>query len=144
MRSDSKTGSRLSFFFDNNFSKKLTAALAALCPEHHLEHLQARFRADSPDTDWIAKLASEGSWVVVSGDHDLLAVPHVVKVIRENKLVAVVMKKGFTNLELYECASKIVKAWPRIIECAQRSKPGDIWTLAVSSLRLEKYKPPKR
>jgi hypothetical protein len=145
MPNDSRPEShkRLSFFFDNNFPKRLAAALAELCPEHNLEHLLKRFAPNTADETWINQLATEGNWIVVSGDYDLIAVPHVVKVIRANTLVGVVLKKGFTNLEIYECASKIIKVWPRIVECARYSKPGEIWTVGVSSLKVEKYEPPK-
>lgn len=143
MPDSSKRDSRLNFFFDNCFPKKLTAALIELCPDHHLEHLTTRFRPDAPDAEWVQQLADEGGWIMISGDYDLISVPHVTRLIRENNLVAVVLKKGFTNLGLWDFASKISKAWPSIVDATSRSKPGSIWTLAVRSLKLEEYRPPK-
>ena len=143
MPSDSKPESRLRFFFDNNFPKKLAAALAALCPEHHLEHLTTRFKADTSDEQWLDVLAKEGGWIIVSADFDIIG-PHAIKIIRGASVAAIVLKKGFANLELWEYSAKIIKLWPEIMAHSRRFRPGEIWTVTVSSLKLEMYVPPKR
>jgi predicted nuclease of predicted toxin-antitoxin system len=57
------------FFFDNNLSTKLAKSLHVLVePEHQVVHLKDRFAANTPDETWMAALAGEPDWIIVSGD----------------------------------------------------------------------------
>ena len=59
----------MKFFFDNTMPKRLVVALRILTEdEHQLVSLPDRFRADTPDAEWISELSGEGGWVVISSD----------------------------------------------------------------------------
>jgi PIN like domain len=58
------------FFFDNCVSVRFVQALRILAQiqEYELVHLTERFAADTPDEEWIRRLASDGDWVIISDD----------------------------------------------------------------------------
>ena len=68
------------FFFDNNLSPKLAKSLHVLVePDHQVVHLKDRFAANTPDETWMAELAKERDWIIVSGDLRIRKNPHEVK-----------------------------------------------------------------
>ena len=58
------------FFFDNCIAITFVKALKILAEiqQYELIHLSERFSPDTRDPDWIRTLATEGDWVIVSGD----------------------------------------------------------------------------
>jgi hypothetical protein len=57
--------------FDNNVSPRVARAINELLVGEGGESaaLRDKFSASTPDVEWIAALAAEGGWSVVSGDH---------------------------------------------------------------------------
>ena len=58
------------FLLDNNLPPALAEALNSLSKADGDEvvHLRTRFAANTPDERWIAELAAQGHWVIVSHD----------------------------------------------------------------------------
>jgi len=66
------------FFFDRSLSRRLVNAIRALeGPRSGVEvqFKDERFAIDTDDTVWIAVLATEGNWIVVSLDPEILRKP---------------------------------------------------------------------
>ena len=57
--------------FDNNLSSKLSRTLNYLEGDKGIivEHIREKFSADTPDIDWIRKLAKEGDWFIITKDN---------------------------------------------------------------------------
>lgn len=54
---------------DENLSLALARALNALfLGEHEVVHIREKFGPSVKDADWIARLSTEGRWIVISGD----------------------------------------------------------------------------
>jgi predicted nuclease of predicted toxin-antitoxin system len=68
------------FFFDNNLPPKLAKSLHVLVePDHQVIHLKDRFAANTTDETWMAGLAKEQDWIIVSGDLQIRKNPHEVR-----------------------------------------------------------------
>jgi hypothetical protein len=66
------------FFFDRSLSKRLVNAIRALEGVRsgiEVQFKDDRFPPDTDDTVWIAALAAEGNWIVVSLDPEILRKP---------------------------------------------------------------------
>lgn len=78
------------------------------------------------DIEWIPFVGKQG-WIVVTGDHRIVANPVERKVFVEAKIVAFFMPKGFTKDRLWPQVELLVKAWPNIEELALKSRAGDCY-----------------
>lgn len=60
----------MKFFVDNNLPPALAKALHALGEpsDHSVAHLKEKFAADISDSEWLAALAQEGGWSIVTHD----------------------------------------------------------------------------
>lgn len=114
----------MKFFFDNNLAPRLAAAMQALMGDkHEAVHLKEKFLPNTPDVDWLARLGSEGGWVIICGDPKILRKPHEQKALQEAKLLAYFLKPGWINLEFWLQAYKLVQWWPVIMETSERVAP---------------------
>ena len=60
------------------------------------------FRRDTPDQEWLATLAEEGDWVIVSGDPRITRGKHERQAWLESGLTAFFLGKGLGGKELLE------------------------------------------
>lgn len=60
----------MKFLLDNNLPPALARALHELSKAdgHQVTALREKFKANTPDIEWISQLRAEGNWVVVSKD----------------------------------------------------------------------------
>ena len=131
------------FFFDNCLPPALAKALAALAePDGHVvEHLRDKFPADTADTVWIGALAAEGDWIIVSGDPRITRNPAERAAWRESQLTAFFLKPGWTNLDPWVQASKLVARWPKIVSRAEGAESGSGFFVPVSGQTIEEIPP---
>jgi hypothetical protein len=116
------------FFFDNNLPARLAKAVQILAaPDHEVIHLREKFPPDTPDEVWMAGLAKELDWVIVSGDIRIGKNPHEVKAWRAAGHTIFFLKPGWTNYEFWIQAYKFVKCFPDIIAAAQKAKSGEFF-----------------
>jgi hypothetical protein len=108
----------LRVFLDNNLSPYLARALNALLePEgDQVVHLTDRFAADIPDRDWIATLATEGEWVVISADIRIFRNRLEREAWRRSRLVAFFLAPQWSNARNIEKAWRLLRWWLRIRE----------------------------
>lgn len=111
----------MKFFLDNNLSPLLARAL------HHLSqaeafpvevvHLRDRFQRDAEDATWIAELAREGGWIVISQDrlpkNDLER-----RALRDSKLTVFTLQRQWASAKHWDKSQNLVRWWPAIIEQA--------------------------
>jgi hypothetical protein len=127
------------FFVDNCLAPAYARALNALsAPDgHHVTHLADRFPRDIPDVQWISTLASEGEWIIVSGDLRITRNPHEREAWLESRLLAFFFAKGWMNVPFWEQASRLVHWWPRIIDQAQKIAPPAGFIVPFKGSKLE-------
>jgi len=110
----------MKFFFDNCISPKLARAIHALVePEHQAIHLTPRFKANTPDIDWIRELAREQGWIVISGDMRIKKRPQEREVWKQSRLTTFFMADGFENQLAWEQVRWLIDKWPAIQQQAE-------------------------
>jgi len=112
------------FFFDNCVSPKLVEALQLLDPRHELVHHRARFAADTADPDWIAALAAEGDWIIISGDPRISRGKAERAAWIESRLTAFFCGDGWASKRLMRQASELLGWWDDIVELSKKATPG--------------------
>jgi len=121
------------FFLDNNLSPKIARALHHLRePEHSAHHLQEHFAANTPDTTWIAALAAEPDWIIISGDLRISRNAHEFRAWQEAGHPMFFLNPGWRNLVRWEFASKLFHRFPDIIKRAEKANRGDGFVIPVS------------
>lgn len=109
----------MKFLIDNNLSPYLAKAIAALCePDSvQVQHLRDKFPENTPDVDWIAALATEGDWAIVSQDRLTRKSPER-EALRRSGLTAFILAKGWSNLQEWDKAWHLIRWWQRIMQGA--------------------------
>lgn len=100
---------------------------------HQFCHLLDRFAADTPDPDWIAELATEGAWIIISSDGRITTNPANKKAWHESKLTAFFLGEPWPNMSRAKQAEAILGWFPSILEQAKRTPHGHGFHLARSS-----------
>ena len=114
------------FFFDNCVSVRFVQALRILAQiqEYELVHLTERFAADTPDEEWIRRLASDGDWVIISGDPRISRGQAQRKAWQESGLTAFFFADGWASKGFWKQAESLVHWWPQIVLKARESTSG--------------------
>lgn len=128
------------FFFDNTTSSRFVAALRQLERDHETRHLSELFRVDTPDEEWISKLAEQGDWIVISGDLRITRNPGQRKAWLESGLVAFFLAPGWANLQLWDHSWRLLKWWPAIVLQASRIRAPAGFIVPVSASKLEQLR----
>lgn len=122
----------MKFFFDNNLSTKLAKSLHVLVePEHQVVHLKDRFAANTPDEIWMAALAGEPGWIIVSGDLRIRKNPHEIHAWEAAGHTTFFLRAGWINLPLWTQTWTFVKCFPEIAATASRAKKGTFFMVST-------------
>jgi len=122
------------FFFDNNLSPYLAESINALARQDgdEVTHMRTKFPQDTPDVEWIKKLASEGNWIVVSGDLDIVRTRAEKPVWQAAGLVGFFLMKGWMTLTPWDQAWRLVRWWPVIVTQGKIAGRGSTFRVAVN------------
>jgi hypothetical protein len=114
------------FFLDNNLAPKLAKGFNQfVAGEHDVIHLRERFDASKKDAEWMAELAGEYHWVIISGDNEIGRNPVEIDAWKKSGHTIFFLKRGWTNIPFWQQVQKLAKCFPDIIEHAKRAKSGD-------------------
>ncbi len=132
----------MKFFLDNTLPPRLAEALRALeGPQGYaIKHLREMFQPDTPDVEWIRKLAAEGEWVMISGDVRISRNQFERRAWIESGLTAFFLAKGWSGLKLWDQAWRLVRWWPEIVAQAEKIRPGAGFIVPLRSARLEQLR----
>jgi hypothetical protein len=129
------------FFLDNCLAIRHARALNEMVkPDHSFTHLQAKFRPDSKDEEWIRQLGREGDWIVISGDYRIGKSAHERKAWHQSGLTAFFLSKGWTNLPPLLQHSKLALILDKIIEHARTAESGTGFSISMNG-RIEQVYP---
>lgn len=126
------------FFFDNDISFRIVAALNELVHTDELMALRDRFPVDAPDTVWIPEAGKNG-WVVISRDHNQRRRDTEHKALRQHGVRALYIRHGGQQETLFADAARIIKNWPKISAWGAACKPGELARLTTKD-EIEKLK----
>ena len=123
----------MKFFFDNNLAAKIAKGLNGfVSPEHQVIHLKDQFAANTEDAVWMAQLAQQEDWVIITADIRIGKNPHQIEAWKQAGHTIFFLKPGWRKMTFWDQAQKFVKCFPEIIETAKRAKRGDSFIVTVN------------
>ncbi|WP_397412307.1 hypothetical protein [Polaromonas sp.] len=115
----------MKFFLDNNVPPNWADCLSgashsqfAASAVEDVVHLKTRFRADTPDIDWIDALAEDKNWTIISGDAFRKRNGVERKVLQKSGLSVFVLQSSWANYPYWEKTAQLIRWWPRIVDQA--------------------------
>ena len=121
---------------DNNISPAIAEAIGLLVRTdgHDVVALRTKFeRGDLADTEWIATLAQEGGWSVLSGDVRITKRKAEKEAWRATKLKGFFLAPGWASYSNVERAWRLLRWWPKLVEAEQLVGPGAIFQLPINA-----------
>lgn len=119
------------FFFDNCMSRHHVLGMRGFAERdrHVIAHLRDMFVDNTPDIEWLQALASEGDWVVVSGDLRIARNPIERATWRESHLTAFFFVPPWGTDNYWKQSTSLVSWWPRIVRQALLTPTGHGFSL---------------
>lgn len=118
-------------FFDNCIAPKHVRALAALWDDHILVHLREKFAPNITDQEWLPRLKSEGDWVVLSGDFNIVRKRRTLAVWRECALTSFFLVDGWQELPMPQQHAKLTIVLGDILARAARAPAGSAFRVRM-------------
>ena len=104
------------FFVDNNLSPQLAAGMKGFGED--VVHLTEVFPSEVKDTELLARVRSEG-WYLVTRDDRIRHHPAESRALREHRVGAFFM--GGKNLRRFQLIQQLVRNWPRMKKLAAKT-----------------------
>ena len=109
----------MKFFFDNNLSRHLAHAMGELSKTagdvQAVIHLRDRFEGDAPDVEWIAALAADGPWCIVSIDRFTKNHDAEREALRRAGHTVFVLDRQWSRQTFWLQAERLVRWWPQVL-----------------------------
>ena len=118
----------MTFFFDNNFSKKIVESLKANGED--VTHLQDEFPQNTPDTVWLPEIGQR-QWIIVTLDRKITRRPAERLALDEANVTAVFIHKGFFQMRAQEQLWWITVRWSIIKTAATGAEQGTKLSLTM-------------
>ena len=120
--------------FDTHLPPKLARTLNFLEGDDGIavEHLNEKFPPDTPDIEWINKLAKEGGWFVITKDNQIRKKPHERQAWQESHIPIVFLPKSWVNYDFWGIAWRFVKYWPDLKKMISQNKKIKSFELTVN------------
>jgi len=117
--------------FDNQMSPRLAKALKELEGRKGIvvDHIQYKFKHDTPDTDWIRALAKEGDWFVITKDAMIRRRSIERKAWQESGLPIVFLDREWFDLGMWDISWMLIKYWAKVKESIASNKNGESFIL---------------
>lgn len=130
------------FFFDNCLAPCLAEAIGALATTDgdEVTHLRKKFAPQTPDSEWLTRLKSEGDWIILSGDLRITKNKHEKQAWLDSGLTAFFLSKGWLNIPLWDQAAHLVRRWPNLRTLANGVRPGAGFVVPLKSSRVEQLR----
>jgi hypothetical protein len=87
-------------------------------------HQHDRFPDGTDDVDWIPMLASEGDWIIISGDAEIGRHVHERKAWLDSGLTAFFLGSAWASQEVWTKWTLLNSWWPKITKQARYSQAG--------------------
>lgn len=132
----------MKFMLDENLPPALARALHELAkPSNEVMHLTQKFDRGIEDKQWMAALASEGDWAVITFDTSMRVDPHVLRAWSESGLSVFFLRRGWREIDIWQKASRLVKLWPQITSFALGTRSGVCYLVPVSGEKFNILRP---
>jgi hypothetical protein len=86
-----------------------------------------RPRSERGDQNWIRRFAKAGGKVIISGDARMRSNLHEQAALMQAGMITFFFEYKWNESNFYVKCAMLFNWWPRIIEVAGQSSPGDFW-----------------
>ncbi len=118
---------------DENLSPALARALNALfVGEREVVHIREKFGPGVKDADWIARLSSEGRWIVISGDASIAKRKAEQAVFRHSRLIGFFLSPALNRAKVTKQMQRLLALWDDIEKIAKLVAGGAMYELPIS------------
>lgn len=120
---------------DNDISPHIAAAIHALVEPRgsHVVALRKKFKASTPDVDWIKALGQEGGWSVISNNIRITKVASERQAWRQTDLIGYFYAPGWRKLDPIEQAARLLLWWPKLEAHSELVAGGSAFQLPINS-----------
>jgi len=108
---------------------------------NEIVHLRERFAEDCPDLEWIHALATDGDWVIVSGDLRITRNPVERAAWHESGLTAFFFGDAWSRSQYWKKAAELVEWWPEIVSKARSHPRSHGFEIPKSATRMRQIYP---
>ncbi|MEQ8391431.1 MAG: hypothetical protein RIB30_10595 [Thalassospira sp.] len=119
--------------FDENMPPKLARAIIELSKgsNHQILIIREEFGAGTSDVSWMTQSTNKygPDVVAITCDHHIKSRPHEMASFKNNGLRAFVLPKLFTQYKYWDKSAFLVRWWPKIVETAETSSPGELFLI---------------
>jgi len=118
---------------DENLPPALARALDALfVGEHEVVHIREKFGPSVKDADWVARLSSEGRWIVISGDASIAKRKTEQAVFRHSRLIGFFLSPALNRAKVTKQMQRLLALWDDIEKIAKLVAGGAMYELPIS------------
>jgi hypothetical protein len=123
--------------FDENLPKAKVALFQMVAKDEGLDLVivsarKYRPRSERGDQNWIRRFAKSGGQVIISGDGRMRAHLHEQAALSQARLITFFFEGRWSQDTFFVKTAMLLKWWPKIMEVAANSKPGDFWEIPYS------------
>ncbi|AUQ59737.1 hypothetical protein PhaeoP30_02853 [Phaeobacter inhibens] len=123
---------------DENLPPAMAKSLAALfAGKHEVVHLRKKFGPGVKDTEWIAALNAEGSWIIISADRRITKNKAEQQAFKSSKLVGFFLSSGLQKSKLTKQMERLMALWETIEKQADLVSGGAMFEIPIKSTKLK-------
>lgn len=109
-------------------------------PEHRIIALREKFSPETEDAVWIAKLSSEGHWVVISGDRRITRNKAEYQAFRNSRLIGFFLSRGLGKAKVVKQTERLLALWESIAQLASTVEGGAMFELQMKGNRIQQMR----
>jgi hypothetical protein len=118
--------------FDENLPPMMVGIFQKLAKQEKLPVVivsarRYRPRSERGDQNWIRRFAKAGGKVIISGDARMRSNLHEQAALTQAGMITFFFEYKWNTSNFYVKCAMLFNWWPRIIEVAGQSTPGDFW-----------------
>jgi hypothetical protein len=107
---------------------------------HRVVHITEKFSANTPDIEWVSRLAEEGGWIVLSHDRAMTRRAPELEALRRSGLTVFMLARAWSSQKMWDQAAALVRWWPRILEQAELIAGGAVFEVPFGFSNKKKLK----
>lgn len=120
--------------FDENLPLIMVSIFRSLAKDEHLpvtivSARRYRPKSERGDQNWIRRFAKAGGKVIISGDARMRANLHEQTALMQSGMITFFFESKWNECNFYVKSAMLFNWWPRIVEVAGKSNPGDLWEI---------------
>jgi hypothetical protein len=121
--------------FDENIPRGMVRVFQTLSAESHVLGVTVVSASDfkppgeAGDEHWVRRFAADGGRMLISGDERMRTVPQERAALSTHRIITFFFDSRWNKSNGFVKCAMLLNWWPRIIEIAASSRPGQCWQI---------------